>query len=147
MNWQQPHALPFLLYAHTLVRPVDPGQGDSANTDLEGEPSGLAGAVSLGDVVDVAQWINPRQAVFTPQHADQQSDHRVTHRLLAGAMAQSPLQRLVIDNNQALDTGWMQHHSCGTGTFTGAVFHCSRIPLEHIINRSSTAPLGGSGTN
>ena len=121
---------------------MDSEQGSVANSDLEGQPAGLAGVVSLGDVVDVTQWITPRQAVFTPQHADQQSDQRITHRLLTGALAQSPVRQLVVNNIQALDSGRVQHHSCSAGTFTDAVLDGSRLSLEHtgvVTNRAGCA--------
>ena len=118
---------------------MDSEQGSVANSDLEGQPAGLAGVVSLGDVVDVTQWITPRQAVFTPQHADQQSDQRITHRLLTGALAQSFIRQLVSDHIQALDSGRVHHHSSGAETSTDAVLHGSRTSLEHsevVISRS-----------
>ena len=110
---------------------MDSGQRNNTNTDLEGESSGLAGPLSLGDAVDVAEWPNTRQATYAPEHVDQQLDHRVTHRLRAGALAQSPIHQLVVNDIKALDSGWVQHNSCNAGTFTGAVLHGSRISLEH----------------
>ena len=65
------------------------------------------------------------------QHVDQQLDHGVTDRLLTGALAESPVRQLFINNIQAMDSGRVQHNFCSTGTFTDAVLDGSRLSLEH----------------
>ena len=118
---------------------MDSGKGDIANTDLEGKSACLAGVISLCDVADVARGINPWQVIFAAQYVDQQLDHSVAHRLLAGAMAEPPLLQLVVHSVSALDPGRLQHHSCCTGAFADAVLRCSRLSVEH--NRAITLAL------
>ena len=118
---------------------MDSDQGNIANSYLEGQPAGLAGFVSVGDAAYVARGGNAEQVVIAPQHADQQLDHRFTHRLLISALAQSPLRQLVGDNIQALDSGRVQHHFCSAGTSTDSVLNGSWISLEHtgvVISRA-----------